>query len=213
MLVFKAMEQCSVAEAVLAYNRGFSGYFFDQSKTPDTLIWKMGKEELSPAHSLVAFVNGEPAGIVLNGIWNRGGRKIGWNGGTGVAPKHRRSGVGQALIEATLQIYREQGVELAALVAIRENVQAGGYALYRRIFDEQGRQTTALLFQCEASPGRADREAIVASALAHVFAPLDQELHRLTVNLPVANEATTRILQSAGFSTLAEQVFMTRPLA
>ncbi|MGG4416321.1 hypothetical protein ABEX03_20755 [Brevibacillus agri] len=94
-----------------------------------------------------------------------------------------------------------------------ENVQAGGYALYRRIFDEQGRQTTALLFQCEASPGRADREAIVASALAHVFAPLDQELHRLTVNLPVANEATTRILQSAGFSTLAEQVFMTRPLA
>lgn len=137
MLVFKAMEQCSVAEAVLVYNRGFSGYFFDQSKTPDTLIWKMGKEELSPAHSLVAFVNGEPAGIVLNGIWNRGGRKIGWNGGTGVAPKHRRSGVGQALIEATLQIYREQGVELAALVAISRTCRraatrcTGGFLMNR----------------------------------------------------------------------------------
>ncbi|WDV94783.1 GNAT family N-acetyltransferase [Brevibacillus parabrevis] len=311
MLVLKSMEQCTVAEAVLAYNRGFSGYFFDQSKTADTLIWKMGKEELSPTHSLVAFVNGDPAGIVLNGIWERDGQKVGWNGGTGVAPEHRRCGVGQALMEATLQIYREQGVQLAALVAIRENdraialyekigfavcdqsifleqkahdrkrshptslknVEASsteegvlsalqkeaspsyellegmpddvysldfwtkplwdiqwrtienkqavlvrdenkqviGYALYRRIF-ENGKQTTALLFQCEARPERADREAIVRSALAHVFSPWDKELYRLTVNLPASNEMAIRILQRAGFDVMAEQVFMTRSL-
>ena len=91
----------------------------------------MGKEELSPLHSVIAFMNDEPIGIVLNGIWQRNGKKVAWNGGTGVAPAYRKQGVGQALMEETLRIYEEQGVELAALVAIRENAKA--ISLYEKM--------------------------------------------------------------------------------
>lgn len=131
MITFKRVKECTVDEAVEAYNRGFEGYFFDQSKTADSFVSKMGKEGLSAAHSLVAFIDGEPAGIVLSGIWHSDGKKVAWNGGTGVAARHRRTGVGQALMEETLTIYREQGVELAALVAIEENQRA--ISLYEKV--------------------------------------------------------------------------------
>ncbi|MGG1660838.1 GNAT family N-acetyltransferase [Brevibacillus sp. NRS-1366] len=290
MITFKRLNQCTLDEAVLAYNRGFEGYFFDQSKTADSLSAKIGKEELSPTYSIVAWLNGEPVGIVLNGIWQRHGKKIAWNGGTGVAPSYRKQGIGQALMEETLRIYHEQDVELAALVAIRENeeaialyekmgfeivagsiflesksslpelscrdhsgyhIQHGipqdvyqlpfwtkpiwdiqwqtienreallvldqeskvvGYALYRRIFEEAGHPATTLLFHCEAAPQSKDPKAIVRLALAHVFAPLDQSFYRLTVNLPTNNQLAVSFLQEAGFTQMAEQVFMTKAI-
>lgn len=291
MLTFKRYNQCTLDEAVQAYNRGFEGYYFDQSKTADTLSLKMGKEELSPLHSVIAFMNDEPVGIVLNGIWQRNGKKVGWNGGTGVAPVYRKQGVGQALIEETLRIYEEQEVELAALVAIRENEKAIslyekmgfelvdqsiflekkgavgtlcgdelesryrvlhgmphdvyqlpfytnpvwdiqwqtienkeallvidreerviGYALYRRLYEENQALSTILLFHCEADPQRHEHAEIIRYALAHAFAPLDQECHRLTVNLPAGTRAVVTALQDAGFTRMAEQVFMTKVL-
>ncbi|GIO09465.1 hypothetical protein J31TS6_54930 [Brevibacillus reuszeri] len=57
MLTFKRFNHCTLDEAVQAYNRGFEGYYFDQSKIADTLSLKMGKEELSPLHSVIAFMN------------------------------------------------------------------------------------------------------------------------------------------------------------
>ncbi|MGO0062745.1 GNAT family N-acetyltransferase [Brevibacillus fluminis] len=291
MIVFKRLNACTLDEAVLAYNRGYEGYFFDQSKTADSLAHKIGKEELSPSHSIVAFCDGEPVGIVLNGIWRRDGKKIAWNGGTGVAPAFRGNGVGRALLAETLAIYREAGVEQAALVAIKENDaaialyekagyrvagqsiflesqsalspfqeksaegyavdqasvqdvyglafwpkpiwdiqwqtienrealvvrdengQAIGYALYRRLYDEQGQPATTLLFHCAADPMRHDAEAIIRCALSHAFAPLDACFHRLTVNYPANDEQVLAVLREAGFGKMAEQVFMVREMA
>ncbi|RNB87039.1 GNAT family N-acetyltransferase [Brevibacillus fluminis] len=291
MIVFKRLNACTLDEAVLAYNRGYEGYFFDQTKTVDSLAHKIGKEELSPSHSIVAFYDGEPVGIVLNGIWQRDGKKVAWNGGTGVAPAFRGKGVGRALMDETLAIYREAGVEQAALVAVKENEtaialyekvgyrvvgqsiflesqssllpfheesamdypveqagvqdvyglafwpkpiwdiqwqsienrvalvvrdengQAIGYALYRRLYDEQGQPATTLLFHCAADPTRHDTEAIIRCALSHAFDPLDASLHRLTVNYPAADEQVLAILREAGFGRMAEQVFMVREMS
>ncbi|WP_312113320.1 GNAT family N-acetyltransferase [Brevibacillus reuszeri] len=290
MLTFKRFHECTLDEAVQAYNRGFEGYYFDQSKTADTLALKMGKEELSPLYSVLAFMNDEPVGIVLNGIWQRRGKKVAWNGGTGVAPAYRNQGIGRALMEETLRIYEEQEVELATLVAIRENEKAIslyekmgfqlvdqsiflekrgelrsldddrhsryrivhgiphdvyqlpfwtnpvwdiqwqtienkeallvmdneeqviGYALYRRIFADDQSLATILLFHCEADPKCQDQAETIRYALAHVFAPLDVDCHRLTVNLPGSNLPVVTALQDAGFARMAEQVFMTKVL-
>lgn len=290
MITLKRLNQCTLDEAVRGYNRGFEGYFFDQSKTADSLAHKLGKEELSPVHSLVAFHGQEPIGIVLSGIWNRKGKRIAWNGGTGVAPEYRKQGVGQRLMEETLQIYREQGVDLAALVAIKENSKAIslyerlgfqvvgqsiflesqewpasrfskanlpyrgehgipqdvyrlpfwtepiwdvqwntienreallirdeeeqviGYALYRRIYGDNGELATVLLFDAGAHPERGDADDIIQYALEGVYASRDTDnasYHRLTVNLPVTNQRVISALERAAFTRMAEQVFMT----
>lgn len=99
-----------------------------------------------------------------------------------------------------------------ALLVIDREERVIGYALYRRLYEENQALSTILLFHCEANPQRQDHAEIVCYALAHAFAPLDQECHRLTVNLPAGNRAVATALQDAGFTQMAEQVFMIKVL-
>ncbi|MFP3390484.1 hypothetical protein [Brevibacillus sp. SIMBA_040] len=99
-----------------------------------------------------------------------------------------------------------------ALLVIDREERVIGYALYRRLYEENQALSTILLFHCEADPQRQDHAEIVRYALAHAFAPLDQECHRLTVNLPAGNRAVATALQDAGFTRMAEQVCMTKVL-
>lgn len=46
-------------------------------------------------NSLAIYVDGEPAGFVMNGVRDVDGKKLAWNGGTGIAPVFR----GQVLAE------------------------------------------------------------------------------------------------------------------
>jgi predicted GNAT family acetyltransferase len=62
--------------------------------------------------------------FVLNGTRVIGGKKVAWNGGTGVIPKYRGQGVGQVLIQACIEVYRDQQVDTALLEAIAKNTPA-----------------------------------------------------------------------------------------
>lgn len=127
----RKLTECTLQQAVKAWNDGFAGYAFDATTTPDLFVKRMAEEELSPELSVVAFIQNEPAGIALGGIRRFAGRKIGWNGGTGVAAKHRGTGVGQRLIAAAAEIFREAGVGLATLEALSDNWKA--IALYEKM--------------------------------------------------------------------------------
>ena len=83
-----------------------------------------------------------------------------------------------------------------------------GYALYKRIFDEEGRATIVYLYQCAAAPGHQNAETIVARALEEVFSTLDLECR--THNLSKKNELVCQLLDEAGFTTFVEQVHMAR---
>lgn len=131
MVTIKRLSTCTFDEATYLWNEGFSGYYFNIAMTVDAYTARLGMEGLSPALSVVAFVDGKPAGFTLNGVRMIDGRKVAWNGGTAVLPGFRRQGVGKALMEATLNIYREEKVEVATLEAIRENSNA--IALYRQM--------------------------------------------------------------------------------
>ncbi|GGA23837.1 GNAT family N-acetyltransferase [Paenibacillus physcomitrellae] len=124
MLELRKLKSCTLEEAVQAWNEGFEGYAFDATTTPDAFLKRMAAEELSSELSFVAFQDGKPAGIILNGIRETKEQKIGWNGGTGVAALYRGSGVGRSLIEASLTFFREQGVQLATLEALSANEKA-----------------------------------------------------------------------------------------
>lgn len=131
MIEVKRLKDCTIEEGVQAWNVGFEGYYFDATTTPENFINRLVSEGLSPHLSIVAFKDKEPVGIVKNGVRDVNGKKIAWNGGTGVASSFRNQGVGYSLMEETLNIYREEGVELATLEAISENERA--IELYKKL--------------------------------------------------------------------------------
>lgn len=131
MIKIKRLKDCTIEEGVKAWNVGFEGYYFDATTTPEMFIKRLVSEELSPNLSIVAFKDDEPVGIVKNGVRHVQGKKIAWNGGTGVASELRKQGIGKIMMEETLKIYREEGVDIATLEAISENERA--IALYKRL--------------------------------------------------------------------------------
>lgn len=131
MLEIRRLVSCPLEAVLEVWNRGFEGYYVNVRQTADTFVNRMAMEGLSPDLSVVAFVDGKPAGLVLNGIRVIDGQKVAWNGGTAVVPAFRRNGAGRALIQASLDIYRENGVQVATLEAFRQNEPA--ISLYRRM--------------------------------------------------------------------------------
>ncbi|MGX4584332.1 GNAT family N-acetyltransferase [Paenibacillus chitinolyticus] len=131
MIVIRKLSECTLDQAVQVWNAGFSGYLVDMTTNPDAFMTRQAYEQLSPQHSIVAFDGEQPVGFVLNGIRMAGGRKISWNGGTGIIPAYRGRGVGRKLIEASLDIYRKEGVDTATIEAFASNVPA--IALYESV--------------------------------------------------------------------------------
>jgi ribosomal protein S18 acetylase RimI-like enzyme len=120
----RRLSEYSFTEALQIWNEGFKGYFADMTMTMDAYLSRLHWLFLSPELSLVAFHEGKPVGCLLNGVREHQGRKIAWNGGTGVSPEFRGAGIGKALVKAALELYREQEVNVAMLEAIRENERA-----------------------------------------------------------------------------------------
>lgn len=127
----KRLSDCPLKDGVEAYNRGFEGYFYDQSKTIETFSSRFGLEGISPEHSVIVYHEGKPAGIVLSGIKKINGELIAWNGGTGIAMELRGKGIGKQLMNAALDIYRENQVKYATLEAISRN--EGAISLYQSL--------------------------------------------------------------------------------
>ncbi|GAA3349416.1 GNAT family N-acetyltransferase [Lysinibacillus fusiformis] len=126
----KTVSQCTLEEVLRAWNKGFEGYIVPIDMTAEMFLQRLVGEGLSVEHSIVAFDDHEPIGIVMNGFRHMGGKKIAWNGGTGISPTYRGKGVSRLLMEETLAIYERENVEIATLEAIKENSVA--IALYER---------------------------------------------------------------------------------
>jgi GNAT superfamily N-acetyltransferase len=124
MIRIEKMTSCTLEEAVQAWNDGFEGYYFNAATTPETFLKRMAAEDLSPNLTLLAFDGNQPAGIIMHGVRTVQGRKIAWNGGTGVAKPFRGKGVGKKLLFAALDLLKEEGVETANLEALTINKSA-----------------------------------------------------------------------------------------
>ncbi|MGN7469191.1 GNAT family N-acetyltransferase [Brevibacillus sp. SAFN-007a] len=130
MITIKRMSDCTFAEVTKAWNRGFEGYLIPIVMTEERLVQRLGNEGYVLSLSVVAFDGTEPIGLVASGLRTIGGQKVAWNGGTGVATAYRRQGVGRQLLDHTLALYREAGVEIATLEAMSQNRKA--IALYEQ---------------------------------------------------------------------------------
>ncbi|MFS1512453.1 GNAT family N-acetyltransferase [Chengkuizengella sp. SCS-71B] len=131
MISIKRLSDCSFQDAVTAWNKGFKGYYIDAQVTMDSFLNRFVSEGLSTDLSILAFKNDEPIGLVLNGIRDIGRMRVAWNGGTCVAPELRGAGIGKLMMTETFSMYRENGVGIATLEAIKDNEKA--IKLYQKL--------------------------------------------------------------------------------
>ncbi|URM34503.1 GNAT family N-acetyltransferase [Cytobacillus firmus] len=120
----KRLSQCTLEEALTAWNKGFEGYIVPIKMDLQAFVNRMISEGLSPEKSIVVFMHGEPCGIIMNGFREINGRKIAWNGGTGIAPEFRGRGLSAAMMEEVISIYKAEKAHTAVLEAIEENERA-----------------------------------------------------------------------------------------
>ncbi len=124
------LSRLTFEEATLLWNEGFTGYYTEMNRTLAQQLDNWSAVGVRPELSAVAKIGGKPVGFVLTAVRSiEEGRLTAWNAGTGVAPPYRGIGVGKALMDETVRIYREVGVHTAYLEAIISNSPA--VALYR----------------------------------------------------------------------------------
>lgn len=128
MYHIKRLSECTLNQALEAWNKGFEGYFFDATMDVDRFAAKLGQENISADLSIIAFEGETPIGLLLSGYKKIGENLVAWNGGTGVAATHRRKGIGKLLVEKACELYEEKGIHTSTLEAISKNDQA--IALY-----------------------------------------------------------------------------------
>lgn len=130
MLRIQKLSDCTFTEITNVWNEAFSNYTVNFQNSVDQLSSMIGKKDLLPLCSLVAFDGNRPIGFVLNAVKPINGVKTAWNGGTGVSVKYQGQGIGNLLMEATMDIYYKESVEVASLEVLTDNVQ--GVKLYER---------------------------------------------------------------------------------
>ena len=293
MIEIKRLVDCTFQEGVKAWNTGFEEYYFDATSTPEKFINRLVQEGLSPSLSIVAFQDNKPVGIVMNGIREFDGKKIAWNGGTGVAKALRGQGIGKILMEETLSILKNEKVDLAALEAISDNHKAIslyqkmgyeivdhleyltldgpikhhdstnsiddfkieraipqqvadisfykglspwqsqwqnakggeaiilkdpsdatiGYVYYRRVFNEENKHVSTVLYQCEAENNHVNTEKIIKCLLNEVFSSYSNDINCVFPILPIGkSKITYETLTEMGFKRKTSQVYMIKQM-
>jgi ribosomal protein S18 acetylase RimI-like enzyme len=147
-------------EALAAlFNRVYADYFVPLHLDAAAVTSLVELQDIDLEHSRVALANGELAGVALLG--RRGER--GWVGGMGVAPEHRRAGIGRRLMEALIAGARAAGLRELDLEVLEQNAPAIalyvalGFADTRRL-EVLGRDPAAAPAAPPASGGVADVE-------------------------------------------------------
>jgi ribosomal protein S18 acetylase RimI-like enzyme len=141
-MIIKPLSLCSFQTALDVWNRGFAGYFVDMTLSFDSFLTRISSDGIAPEHSFVAFIDEQPIGFVLNAFREERGKKLAWNGGTGVDPEFRGQGIAGRLLNAAIDLYQSQGVDLALLEAISSN--AAAISLYRKFGYEVAEELTFL---------------------------------------------------------------------
>jgi ribosomal protein S18 acetylase RimI-like enzyme len=108
-----------------AFVEAFSDYVVKMSPTREQLLEMLTRRGWVPEASVAEFDNERIVAFTINGI----DAGLAYDTGTGVAPSHRRLGLGRALMEGSFQLLRERGCSRYALEVLEANEKA--VELYR----------------------------------------------------------------------------------
>jgi ribosomal protein S18 acetylase RimI-like enzyme len=131
MLSYQTLAQTSDAEVLAVFNGAFADYQIPFHLSPEQYAARMNSDSLRLPISVGAFDEGRLVGIILHGDTQSEGRRIVYNGGTGVLPSYRGQGITAAMYAYILPLFKEQGVGKVQLEVIASNFPA--LKIYERV--------------------------------------------------------------------------------
>lgn len=132
------LSQCTFEQALELKQRGFEGYHDEMRKhyphfpkpgvpapgALDRLLNGFGTEGIRPELSIVGYADDKPVGFVFIAIRTVNGKKLAWNGGTGVFPEYRGYGLAKLMMQEAQRVILEQQVDRAILEVVAKNSAA-----------------------------------------------------------------------------------------
>lgn len=147
----------SPAELLDVWNRGFAGYFVDNTMDEARLDKHIRWSGVDLARSAVMLVDNRPAAFSLAALEKRAAGLVAWIAGFGVAPEHRRKGLAGQLMRQHCEILDEAGVRETLLEVIDDNparrvYAAAGFREVRRLLSFQGTPAGPPADPCQRMP-------------------------------------------------------------
>ncbi|MGV3487861.1 MAG: GNAT family N-acetyltransferase [Tuberibacillus sp.] len=115
MLVVKRLHEVPLEQAVSVLYQNDQALRYDRERHIRRFTARFGREGLSPVLSVLALFHGYPCGVVLCGIREMGGEKVAWISDNIVLPKYGEQRVREAMMDAIMTAFEEEGVTLATL--------------------------------------------------------------------------------------------------
>jgi ribosomal protein S18 acetylase RimI-like enzyme len=136
------LSQCTFEQALELKKRGFDGYHEEMAvhypgfiRPPastgepvpgelDRFLDGFGTQGIRPELSIVGYADDMPVGFVFIAVKQAEGKKLGWNGGTGVYSDFRGRGIAKAMMLEANKVIREQEIDRAILEVVVKNEHA-----------------------------------------------------------------------------------------
>lgn len=128
----RTLENVTVTELLTTFNEAFSDYLVKFELTEQQLNDKMQSEGSSLIHSVGMFDQGRLVGFMLLAFAEIDGKKVIYNGGTGVIPSYRGKGITQQLYQYAIHYLAEQDIKSHLLEFIKGNTFA------QRVYESVG---------------------------------------------------------------------------
>lgn len=120
------LQHCTFEQMTQLWNKGFEGYYSDMSKTTPQLLAKLAAQSIRPDLSVVAFDGDRPIGFVFLAFKTIDGKKLAWNGGSGLDMSYRGKGIGKQMMIEAERIIEDEQVDAAYLEVVTKNKSAIG---------------------------------------------------------------------------------------
>lgn len=120
----KALKGINNKRILKVFNDSFSNYFVQFKLTEEQLYSKIISDKIDLNLSVGTFENGKLIAFILHGFDTIDNHKVIYNGGTGVIPEKRGSGLTTQMYLFILPILEKSGVNKIILEVISKNIQA-----------------------------------------------------------------------------------------
>ncbi|MDR2237928.1 MAG: GNAT family N-acetyltransferase [Chryseobacterium sp.] len=121
---FKTLANISIDELLAVFNLSFSDYIVPFHLTREMLTSKIAAEKLDLNISVGAFEDGKLISFILQAERTEDGKKIIYNGGTGVVPESRGKGLVRKMYDFIIPVLKDRGAEVLLLEVIEGNAAA-----------------------------------------------------------------------------------------
>jgi len=154
----QTLQNSSVTVLTDAFNQAFSDYIVPLKLTDQAMKQKILCDQIDLNLSPGFFIEQKLCGFILHGVEICNGKKIAWNGGTGVIPSCRKQGITAKLYDFILPQLSKIGIAKSNLEVIQSNQPA--IHIYRKIgFENVGE---LLCYKGNVSPCEAPKEIALA---------------------------------------------------